>query len=259
MKRLFLFISFAFSFLIASPKLQEIEEQNKILEAQIKQEELRQRLKNVQSGKQNLDSHQDGFVDKNQGYVFGLGLGFAHSNLRNLESGYLQLDKNSSSYDSFVFDIQLGKFKKWNKYLGLMYYYNLDLIVDKHLNSSNQYAELSGVISASTFNADMIIDAVSNDTYSFGFLLGVGMGFDITHYNQKGKVATTSSGTVTLVDFDIRANIGIRAVFKENYSVIVNCSVPFLENSITGKPIFGSTNIIKNDVIFNLRFAYLLF
>lgn len=257
MKKLLLFTMIGGSVLLASQNLKEIEEQNKVLEAQIKQKELKLRLESLQE-KENRGGELEQ-KDKNSGYLFGLGLGFAHQNLRVLKGGYLQLDKNSSSYDSFALGLQIGKFKKWNDYVGLMYYYNLDLIVDKNLNFSDQFVDMSGVISASTFNTDMMIDVIDNENYSFGFLVGVGLGFDITHYYQKSKSTQTDSGSATLVDFDVRANVGVRATFKRNYQLSLNCSMPFLSNSITANPVISSTSIEKSDVIFNIRFAYLLF
>lgn len=253
MKKSLLLTIFAGSLLFATQNLKELEEQNKLLEAQIKQEELKQKLKKMQTNKGFAD------VDQNRGWFFGLGLGFTHQNLKVLDGGYLQLDGNASAYDSFSLGMQIGRFKKWNDYLGLMYYYNLDLIIDKNLNFSDQFVEIGGLISASTFNTDMIIDVISNDVYSFGFTAGFGLGFDITHYYQKAKNIQANTGNVTLVDFDVRANLGVRATFKKNYSLSLNCSMPFLTNSITANPVIASTSIEKSDVIFSLRFAYLLF
>lgn len=142
----------------------------------------------------------------------------------------------------------------WNRYFGLQYYYNLDLIADETLNQSNSLFDSKGILTTSTFNADAVLNVYRGESFGLGFLLGLGVGFDVSHYSMEFKNTfinyVTTNTYSTAISFDMRANLGIRAIFQENYALSLNCSIPFFANLI------DASSAIKDDVTFSVRFTY---
>lgn len=136
----------------------------------------------------------------------------------------------------------------WNRYFGLQYYYNLDLIVDETLNQSDNFYESGGILATSTFNTDVILNAYNSDRFGVGFFAGLGVGFDVSYYSITFN--NTYDSYATAISFDMRANLGIRAIFSENYALSLNCSIPFFSNLI------DTSSAIKDDVTFSVRFTY---
>lgn len=50
--------------------------------------------------------------------------------------------------------------------------------------------------------------------------------------------------------FDMRANLGARFIFKDNYVLSLNCSIPFFANVI------DPTTAVKDNMAFSVRFVY---
>lgn len=143
----------------------------------------------------------------------------------------------------------------WNRYFGLQYYYNLDLIADETLNQSNSLFDSKGILTTSTFNADAVLNVYRGESFGLGFLLGLGVGFDVSHYSMEFKNTLINNAVAynsysTAISFDMRANLGIRAIFQENYALSLNCSIPFFANLI------DASSVIKDDVTFSVRFTY---
>lgn len=142
----------------------------------------------------------------------------------------------------------------WNRYFGLQYYYNLDLIADETLNQSNSLFDSKGILTTSTFNADAVLNVYRGESFGLGFLLGLGVGFDVSYYSMEFKNTfinyVTTNTYSTAISFDMRANLGIRAIFQENYALSLNCSIPFFANLI------DASSAIKDDVTFSVRFTY---
>ena len=165
------------------------------------------------------------------------------------------MDLGLSAYHSFAFNAQIGGITMWNRYFGLQYYYNLDLIADETLNQSNSLFDSKGILTTSTFNADAVLNVYRGESFGLGFLLGFGVGFDVSHYSMEFKNTLINNAVAynsysTAISFDMRANLGIRAIFQENYALSLNCSIPFFANLI------DASSAIKDDVTFSVRFTY---
>lgn len=157
----------------------------------------------------------------------------------------------------------------WNRYFGIEYFYNLDLMFDDSLknvdlvNISGQpslttHFDIFGILSTSTFNVNVIMNAYNGDNFGFGFFAGLGIGVDISKYSGsyygwfEGLGLTTSTYNIDYwgFSFDMRANLGARFIFKDNYALSLNCSIPFLANVI------DPTTAVKDNVAFSVRFVY---
>lgn len=266
--------------------LKELEDENKRLQAEIKQIELTKTLQALQSKRQTQKEVVQ--IEESGGAKtwFFASLGGGISNL----SGELNVTKINSSrfcnslsgmciyvpedfktpFDlqiSPVFNAKFGGITMWNRYFGLQYYLGLD-VISYEVNNANQTiykgsawlnasTSFSGVMIDTTLNADAVLNAYVSKSFGVGFLLGLGLGLDVNE-NNGGDIdlqtnLTTSSYSFTSFRdfaFNMRANVGMRVFFLNHYAFDFGCSIPFLANQ-------GDKGIsMKNNVNFTINFSY---
>lgn len=213
----------------------------------------------------------------------GIGLGVTQGQMYLISNDKL-VDMGLPSYNSFLLNAQIGGMTMWNRYFGIEYFYNLDLMFDDSLKNVDIYLgdlinnisrtrylqssidhgyatihfDIFGILSTSTFNVNAIMNAYNSDNFGFGFFAGLGVGVDISKYSGsyygwfEGSNFTTSTYNIDYwgFSFDMRANLGARFIFKDNYALSLNCSIPFLANVI------DPTTAVKDNVAFSVRFVY---
>ncbi|WP_104696891.1 MULTISPECIES: outer membrane beta-barrel protein [unclassified Helicobacter] len=258
-------------YLLAS-SLQDLEAQNKALELQIKNEELRQKLQNLKNNQEipsqnknpqeNIKIPSKVFSQPNKdikrtGLLAGIGLGFVNSKPKGKDLG---LYFDFPSHNSFNLNAQIGAMTMWNRYFGLEYYYEFGYIHDKVLNTkmASSYLEnkFTGFMITSTLNTNAVMNAYNSDNFGVGFIAGLGLGFDVIHYNQMlnsvdGSYSLKLSSTA--FSFDMRANIGLRLIFRDFYAVHIRCSIPFFATLV------DQAADIKNNMFFTVGFTYAKF
>lgn len=290
MKQSLLFAVLFGSALFASPSLKEIEEQNKMLEAQIKQEELKQKLQKlqkasltpppIQSDNSTLEETSENIdltYNPHTSLMLGIGLGVTQGEMYGIIDNELK-DINLDSYGAFSLSTQIGGLTMFNNYFGLEYYYNLDVMFDDSMKNKdtsttlainsaiitqNLHFDVFGILSTSTLNTNLVVNAYHSEDFAFGFIAGLGLGVDISRY--KGSYSgTLSDQYVTAkiseqtmdylgVSFDMRANVGARFLINKNFVLNLNFAFPFFVN------IIDPSTAVKDNVAFSARFAYLLF
>lgn len=241
---------------VSAVSLQEVEDKNKNFETQDKQEELQ------------TPSRKD---EERTSLLLGIGLGVTQGQMYLISNNKL-VDMGLPSYNSFLLNAQIGGMTMWNRYFGIEYFYNLDLMFDDSLkntdlaNISDQsrittHFYIFGILSTSTFNINAIMNAYNSDNFGFGFVAGLGIGVDIskysgTYYMDMGTIGGRNVVSPTYnidywgFSFDMRTNLGARFIFKDNYALSLNCSIPFLANVI------DPTTAVKDNVAFSVRFVY---
>lgn len=204
--------------------------------------------------------------EKRTSLLLGIGLGVTQGQMYLISNDRL-VDMGLSSYNSFLLNAQIGGITMWNRYFGIEYFYNLDLMFDNSLknmdlvnilgqSSLTTHFDIFGILSTSTFNINAIMNAYNGDNFGFGFFAGLGIGVDISKYSGSYYLETNfvTSGDLAYdywgFSFDMRANLGARFIFKDNYALSLNCSIPFLANVI------DPTTAVKDNVAFSVRFVY---
>lgn len=188
------------------------------------------------------------------------------------------------SYGAFDLTAQVGGITMFNQHFGIEYFYNLSLMFDTSLYNTdvvnnylvyggiwnppqtitiNNHYNIFGLLATSTINANAILNFYTSEKLKVGIVSGLGLGFDIAHYSGTATLPITTIGgqnifrehsiNNTNVFFDIRANIGLRFAFLQDYVLSLNCSIAFLDNTII------SDIKTKDTASFDVRFAYLLF
>lgn len=268
--------------------LKELEDENKRLQAEIKQIELTKTLQALQSKRQTQKEVVQ--IEESGGAKtwFFASLGGGISNL----SGELNVAKINSSrfcnslsgvyicicvpedfetpFDlqiSPIFNAKFGGITMWNRYFGLQYYLGLDVISYEVDNANqtfykgsswlNASTSFSGVMIDATLNADAVLNAYVSDRFGVGFFLGLGIGLDVVE-NNGGEIdlqtdlVSSSHSFVSFREFafNMRANAGMRLFFLNHYAFDFGCSIPFLANQ-SDKEIS-----MKNNVNFTINFSY---
>lgn len=188
------------------------------------------------------------------------------------------------SYGAFTLNAQVGGITMFNRYFGLEYFYNFDLMFDTSLKNAevanrysivggiaspqqtiaiNNHYDILGILATLTLNANAIINFYNSEKLSVGFISGLGLGFDVSHYSGEATLPYYSIGgqhffkthsiNSTKVFFDARANVGVRFAFLQDYTLTLNCSIAFLKNKVIPQV------ETKDTASFGLRFTYLLF
>lgn len=86
-----------------------------------------------------------------------------------------------------------------------------------------------------TFNSDAIMNAYNSDSFGFGFLAGLGV--DVrTDY---------ATGGIWSYGFDMRANLGIRAIFGSRHALDFMLAIPFTSTY--------DTSNLKENVSFSVK------
>lgn len=263
--------------------LKELEDENKRLQAEIKQIELTKTLRALQSKRQTQKEVVQ--IEESGGAKtwFFASLGGGISNLSGeLRVANLQVAITKRNLGIYVpedfetpFDLQIspvfnakfGGITMWNRYFGLQYYLGLD-VISYEVNNANQTiykgsswlnasTSFDGVMIDTTLNADAVLNAYVSKNFGIGFLLGLGLGLDVNE-NNGGDIdlqtnLTTSSYSFTSFRefaFNVRANVGMRLFFLNHYAFDFGCSIPFLANQ-SDKGIS-----MKNNVNFTINFSY---
>ena len=269
--------------------LKELEDENKRLQAEIKQIELTKTLQALQSKRQAQKDVVQTEESSGAKTWFFASLGGGISNLSGeltskvlLESktrisgiqpfGILIPEDLKIPFDlqiSPVFNAKFGGITMWNRYFGLQYYLGLD-VISYEVNNANQTiykgsawlnASTSfsgGMMIDTTLNADAVLNAYVSEGFGVGFLLGLGLGLDVNENNGGDIDLLTNLGTYSSYSFtsfrelafNMRANVGMRLFFLNHYAFDFGCSIPFLANQ-------GDKGIsMKNNVNFTINFSY---
>lgn len=275
--------------MLNASNLKELEDENKRLQAEIKQIELTKTLQALQSKRQAQEERVQ--IEEGGGTKtwFFASLGGGISNL----GGELGVAKMLSVSKAKIlgiqstrilvpedfkipFDLQIsptlnakfGGITMWNRYFGLQYYLGLDVISYEAKNASQTVykgsswlkanTSFSGVMIDTTLNADAVLNVYVSENFGVGFLLGLGLGLDVNE-NNRGEIdlqtnlGTSSSYGFTSfreLAFNMRANVGMRLFFLNHYAFDFGCSIPFLANQ-------GDNGIsLKNNVNFTINFSY---
>lgn len=155
----------------------------------------------------------------------GLGGGINHFKL----TTYNKSDVSYENFPSFVASAQVGGYHYFNEWV-LRYYYSFDLDFNP---GKNQYSNLpiralydamgfSGysILYYHMLNLDFILDLYSNSTLDVGIILGFGAGIINGRYGPKRYgFYYTSLASYGFINWDIRANAGMRLLFNHRYGV----------------------------------------
>lgn len=165
--------------------------------------------------------------NSNSGWFFGIGLGGGLNHFK-----LTSLNKSAVSYEdfpSFVTEVQIGGYRYFNEWV-LRYYYSLDLDFNP---GKDQYSGLPiqnstdaiGFSGYSVFyyhmlNLDFILDLYSNSMLDVGMVLGFGGGIIDGRYGPKRHgYYFTKLASYGFINWDIRANAGMRLLFNHKYGV----------------------------------------
>lgn len=226
-----------------------------------------------------VEKEAKSILDEKTSMFLGIGLGAVA-----VDIGDKIKKAGFESYGAFSLSAQVGGITMFNQYFGLEYFYNLDLVFDTSLentNVANKYTvfggisnpqttmtinnhyDIFGVLATSTINTNAILNFYNSEKLSVGIISGIGLGFDISHYAGNATLPLASIGgkiifgdysvNDTNVFFDVRANIGLRFAFLQDYILSLNCSIAFLDNKIVPQV------ATRDTASFSVRFAYLLF
>lgn len=273
---------------LSASNLKELEDENKRLQAEIKQIELTKTLQALQSKRQTQKKVVQ--IEESSGAKtwFFASLGGGISNLSGeltskvlLESktrisgiqpsGILIPEDLKIPFDlqiSPIFNAKFGGITMWNRYFGLQYYLGLD-VISYEVNNANQTihkgsswlnasTSFDGVMIDTTLNADAVLNAYVSKSFGVGFLLGLGLGLDVNEngggdvnfQTNTGITSVRSFGSFRELTFNMRANVGMRLFFLNHYAFDFGCSIPFLANQ-SDKGIS-----MKNNVNFTINFSY---
>lgn len=114
----------------------------------------------------------------------------------------------------------------WNRHFGVQYYTNLDVGFAFDFSKASMVA---------TFNSDAILNAYNSDSFRFGFLAGLGVGARMDY----------ATGRLWTYGFDMRANLGIRAIFGSRHALDFMLAIPFTST-------YDLSNL-KENVSFSVR------
>lgn len=174
--------------------------------------------------------------EKRSGRLWGFGIGgmaiTTGTNTRVCKTSYLgycasyTTQKEETNDVLFLINGQLGGMTMWNRYFGVQYYSNVDTAF------SFDFTKFSFV---ATFNSDAIMNVYNSDSFGFGFLAGLGVGAR-TDY---------ATGGIWAYGFDMRANLGVRAIFGSRHALDFMLTIPFVSTY--------DTSNLKENVSFSVR------
>lgn len=237
--------------------LEELEAENKALEMQLKNEKLKKEIEDTKNGKSEekkelsaeekkaeaLKLLQEAFKEptkdeKRSGTLWGFGIGgmavttgvTTYTTNRICYGYYCYNEKVSQTEDTndvlFLLNSQLGGMTMWNRHFGVQYYTNLDVGFAFDFSKASMVA---------TFNSDAIMNAYNSDSFGFGFLAGLGVGARMDY----------ATGGLWSYGFDMRANLGIRAIFGSRHALDFMLAIPFTST-------YDLSNL-KENVSFSVR------
>ena len=235
--------------------LEELEAENKALEMQLKNEKLKKELEDTKNGKgeekkelsaeekkaEALKLLQEAFKEptkdeKRSGTLWGFGIGgmavttgtntlVCQNNLWGLCTSYTTQTEETNDI-LLLINSQLGGMTMWNRHFGVQYYTNLDVGFAFDFSKASMVA---------TFNSDAILNAYNSDSFGFGFLAGLGAGVRMDY----------ATGGLWTYGFDMRANLGMRAIFGSRHALDFMLAIPFTST-------YDLSNL-KENVSFSVR------
>lgn len=236
--------------------LEELEAENKMLEMQLKNEKLKKEIedakktdeqKKAEAIQQAKDivaelTKEPSKDEKRSGRLWGIGIGgMAVTTSSTVYTPitscsiypYRCTTTNSKSQQEsndvlFLINTQLGGMTMWNRHFGVQYYSNLDTAF------AFDFSKFSFI---ATFNSDAILNAYNSDSFGFGFLAGLGAGVRMDY----------ATGGIWAYDFDMRANLGIRAIFGSRHALDFMLAIPFISTY--------DTSNLKENVSFSIRYT----
>lgn len=235
--------------------LEELEAENKALEMQLKNERLKKEIEDTKNGKSEekkelsaeekkaeaLKLLQEAFKEptkdeKRSGTLWGFGIGgmavttgtdtlICQRSLWGYCASYTTQTEETNDV-LFLLNSQLGGMTMWNRHFGVQYYTNLDVGFAFDFSKASMVA---------TFNSDAIMNAYNSDSFGFGFLAGLGVGARMDY----------ATGGLWTYGFDMRANLGIRAIFGSRHALDFMLAIPFTST-------YDLSNL-KENVSFSVR------
>lgn len=183
--------------------------------------------------------------DSNTGWFFGVGLGGGLNKITDVPDVRKNNAKIFQTLDGGV-SAKIGGYYYPNSFMGMRYYYSLDLGIDS--GHRNSYRGASGIQyglgflnQSHLFNYDLMFNTYSREENTIDFILGLGFGASITLYDEAWgenlHIVQYGYPTRFLLDLQARANVGIRWMRNQSYGLELMAKIP-----LTPAKQFDSTN-----------------